>query len=771
MDIRKFLDSLDGLLHECRLDEAERFLISSLDEAKKEGDTASALTIYNELTGFFRDTGKFEPMLDCCREMLKTAKEYGIEGTPQYAAALLNAANACRAAGQLEESFDIYDKIRAVLSETVPENDPLYASYYNNMGLLYQEAGDWEKACECLENALRIVGTYPGGELQTAISSANLAAALLRLDRIAEADRLLETADRIFRGRSPSDFHYSAVLAAMGDSAFRKKDHAGAARYYEAALSEIELHMGRNNFYDTVSENLGRAYAEIGGRPVLSGMELCRRYWEAFGKAVIERNFPEYSDRIAVGLAGEGSECLGYDDEISADHDFGAGFCLWVTDEVYEEIGEKLQKAYELLPKRYMGIERIVTKNGSGRVGVCRIPDHFNRLIGLPGVPRSEEEWLGIGEPMLRAAVSGEVFRDPEGIFTEIRNKLRYYPEEVRLRRLAQQTAVMAQTGQYNYMRAVRRGDTATAALIIARFAESAMNAAHLLSGVYAPYYKWLLRSTEELSDQEGFAGKIKELLGICIADTEKVQSVIEEICSRIRIQMRKQKIADTEESYMEEYAEQAAEKAYDIEKKTPVVGEIVRLEWEAFDKVQNEGGRADCQDDFETFSIMRKSQYLAWDIELLKLYKEEFLQAVSCGRNLITEKYARMMESTAPEKYAGIKEKLPTLSEESAQIREAVISIQIGWMEELAERYPALAKNARTIHTKDDTPFDTSYETYLRGELMTYSDDLLYRYGRFVVSLAGEGKNLAEIIMTNTVHFYGYASLEAAEKAADRNK
>lgn len=769
MDIKIFLEKLDGLLHESRLEEAESFLENSLEIAESEGDRACALTIYNELIGFCRDTGKFELMMKYCGEMLSAAKEYGIEGTPQYAAALLNAANACRAAGRHKESFEMYQKVSDMLTTAVPENDPLKASYYNNLSLLYQETEDWESACECLEKALAITETWENGELQTAISSANLAATLIRLDRIEEADKLLIRADGIFKGRSPSDFHYSAALAAMGDSAFKKKDHVKAAEYYEAALSEIELHMGRNNFYEIVSANLDKAYGELGGRPKLSGMELCLKYWKAFGEPMLERNFPEYTDRIAAGLAGEGSECLGYDDEISADHDFGAGFCIWLTDEVYDKIGHKLQKAYDLLPKRYMGIERIVTDKGRMRVGVCRISDHFRRLIGLPCAPRTEEEWLSIDEPMLRAAVSGKVFRDPEGVFSKIRSDIRYYPEEVRLRRLAQQTAVMAQTGQYNYMRAICRGDFATAAMTIARFAESSMNAVHLLSGVYAPYYKWLIRSTGELPEMAEFASKIKKMLCTDITDTEKIRSVAEDICDEVRAEMIRQRIADTEESYMQEYAEQAAEKAREIEMRSPVVEEIFRLEWEAFDKVQNEGGRADCQDDLETFSIMRKSQYLAWDIELLERYREEFMQAVSDGRNLITEKYARMMESTAPEKYAELKEKLPQISPETAQMREAIISIQVGWMEELAERFPNLAANARTIRTESDTPFNTSYETYLRGELMTYSDDLLYMYGRYVVSLAGRGKNLAELIMTNTVHFYGYASLEAAERSASQ--
>ena len=64
---------------------------------------------------------------------------------------------------------------------------------------------------------------------------------------------------------------------------------------------------------------------------------------------MIHEEFPNYEARIAVGLVGEGSECFGYDDAISRDHDFALGFCLWLSEEDYRSIGGMLQKSYEQL--------------------------------------------------------------------------------------------------------------------------------------------------------------------------------------------------------------------------------------------------------------------------------------------------------------------------------------------------------------------------------------------------------------------------------------
>ena len=199
--------------------------------------------------------------------------------------------------------------------------------------------------------------------------------------------------------------------------------------------------------------------------------------------------------------------------------------------------------------------------------------------------------------------------------------------------------------------------------------------------------------------------------------------------------------------------------------KKQELVDKIVKVEWEAFDKVQNEGGRASCQNDWNTFSIMRKSQYMTWPEKLLAMFLEYFTACYEQGRNLITEKYGRMEESTAPEAYAKIKDAFPALSEERIALQEGIIAIQVSWMEEFAAKYPNMAGNARSIHTSEDNYGNTSYETYLRGEISTYSEALIFAYGQFIAKLAQEGKNLAYETMNCTAKLYGYRDVDEAER------
>lgn len=194
---------------------------------------------------------------------------------------------------------------------------------------------------------------------------------------------------------------------------------------------------------------------------------------------------------------------------------------------------------------------------------------------------------------------------------------------------------------------------------------------------------------------------------------------------------------------------------------------EITKLEWQQFQLTQNEGGRANCQGDWQTFHIMRMSQFLTWQLDLQESYKQDLEHANSDGRNLITEKYARMMESTAPEIFERtIKPYIKPILEPRKSEQEKIILTQVKWADDFRNHYPHLGLAMRVLKTSEDTAENTSFETYLRGELSTYSDDTFAKYQRFVNNLRAENLNLTQMIITNTVRMYGYDSLESAECA-----
>ena len=195
------------------------------------------------------------------------------------------------------------------------------------------------------------------------------------------------------------------------------------------------------------------------------------------------------------------------------------------------------------------------------------------------------------------------------------------------------------------------------------------------------------------------------------------------------------------------------------------IINEIIDLEWNEFQQVKNKGGRASCQDDRLNFQIFRESQFMSWTKEMLESYHMDLNDAINNGRNLLSEKYARMMESTSPKDYEKIRNILPEISDEKRKLIEDVSKISVNWTEKLSKDYPELSLNGRPIHTYEDTPYTTSSETYLKGELSTYSERTLKFYYDYIKQLLYDNKNLVEIIMENTIQKYGYETLKEVEQ------
>lgn len=775
MKIELVLQQLDALFAAHQVNKIEAFLTGKIEEAAEEGDKNAVITLMNEIIGHFREMGEADKAVAYCRQVLLLMERMGLEGTVAYATTLLNVANAYRAAGLLGESMTQYQAVKLIYEGNLPYNDFRYASLYNNMSLLFQEMGDFESACDCLERALSIVTQYNHARIEAAVTYTNLAASQLKLMRYEEAIVNLNRAFSLFDMDEEKDYHYSGALSAMGEAQYMAGNLEESARFYKLALQEIEKNVGRNQAYEITLQNLNAVTLRMrelpqSGRKFKNGLELCEAFYREFGIPMIRSKFPAYETVIAAGLVGEGSDCFGYDDEVSRDHDFGPGFCMWLTDKTYDDIGEELQKAYDELPMSYMGITRITTAKAQKRVGVFRIKDFYENLIGLTDVPTTQNQWLYLEDYRLATVTNGKVFRDDLGEFSRIRRGIAaYYPEEVRLKKIARQAALMAQSGQYNYSRMFGRGDKVTAMIALAEFMKHTMSMVYLLNRKYAPFYKWLHKGMDRLV----ILSKIKDILSV-LADMpvgdERIPQTIELIVAMIIAEMKKQSLTTGDDNFLENHTDKILKRISGKEReddsfRAALINELVSLEWEAFDQVKNEGGRAGCQDDWNTFSIMRKSQYETWKPEMLKSYIHDFHKANERGWNLVTEKYGRMMETTTPLKYAKIAATLPEIPEEKKEIIEEIIKIQVDWMEDFARRYPKSAGNARSIHTSEDNPLNTSYETYLRGELSTYSDQTLDLYGRFIAELFRDEKNLAEMTMRNTARFYGYESMEDLEK------
>ena len=248
----------------------------------------------------------------------------------------------------------------------------------------------------------------------------------------------------------------------------------------------------------------------------MNGLELAERFYTDCVKPMLESEFPTLLPALAVGLFGSGSECGGFDDAVSTDHDFEPGVMLLLPDEtVVDRQGAfRLERAYSKLPKEFLGVRRSsVAPVGGARHGVLRTAEVFSEKVGAADGVLTVQQWLTVPEHALFEATNGRIFFDGRGEVTAIREGLSRYPEDVRRKRLAGELLLMAQAGQYNYPRCLRHGETGAAQLAVGAFVNAAMHAVFLLNGVYMPFYKWRFRAMRSLPKLSLLAETMEYLL------------------------------------------------------------------------------------------------------------------------------------------------------------------------------------------------------------------------------------------------------------------
>lgn len=303
-------------------------------------------------------------------------------------------------------------------------------------------------------------------------------------------------------------------------------------------------------------------------------IERSRRFYEAEVKPMIHEKFPEAEARIAVGIAGEGSDCFGFDDYVSRDHDFGTGVCLWLTDEDYEKYGNLLSILYNELVNKH---DSNLTERLMERRGVMTIHGFYSNILNIDcdtdNFIITDEDWRRLDHNCLATAVNGEVFRDDLGEFTKYRNALlNYYPEHIWKERIEMELHMYAQAMQVNYARCMTRKDIVAAEMCRAQGLNSAMQLYYLLNRTYPPYYKWTFKMMKSMEKTGDYAELVAKLAGAYIdyskweglpyvADRlnlkDEIVSLTERIATRIATMMKDKGLVKYIDPYLEQYVGQ----------------------------------------------------------------------------------------------------------------------------------------------------------------------------------------------------------------------
>lgn len=294
----------------------------------------------------------------------------------------------------------------------------------------------------------------------------------------------------------------------------------------------------------------------------MTGLQISRDYFNNVAKPRLKEDFPELFPCLAAGLVGNGSECFGYDDEISRDHDWGADFFLWVSEQDADMIPALTKWKQQLLMFNPPKFARTQSEYGAN-ISVMTCGTFYKQLIGVSEYPADVLQWFRIPENNLAMCVNGEVFIDNLGEFTAIRESfLKYFPEDFRLKKIAAKCMAIAQTGQYNHMRMANRGENVTVHTVISKFIENVTALVFLLNKVYKPYYKWenrMLNTLPVLGREIG--ALLFDLVSVSGFDKialERQQQIITKICKLLHYELKNQNITSSDDWFFTTHGEEA---------------------------------------------------------------------------------------------------------------------------------------------------------------------------------------------------------------------
>ncbi len=506
MDVGKIRQGLDRLVENHQMDKVEAYLTGFYNQAVEEKNISIQFTLLNDFIGFYKTETRYEKIVDCGNKAAELALELGLENSEDYVNTLMNMANAYREAGDFDNSMECYNKVLNIFEHNSAE-DIRYADLYNNVSYLYQNDEQYDMAVECLSEAIRIVESYNNRSLKLAGMSLHLGDILIKNSQPDEALSSLIKSKVLFEINGSFGEEYTDCVATLGELYFTTGQYEKAAEYYERALKDIKNQNGVNDDYRFLESALKKTYSRMGieyetdstdaDEEVQEQMEEITEYslkdisWEYYNtyiKPMISGKFGQYEDSIAVGVAGAGAEIFSIDEKLSASECAPIRICMWMKKNIYEEIGEQLNEAYNSLPHMFKGYKVDNTADSEFGCGAMNMGVFFKEVLGVTSVPLTDNEWKYIDQWRLEQVTNGFIIKDTQGTFTKIREMLKaYYPDKIWLRKITNALAGCSKSGQHDYAEMMAKGDFVSAKIALSRYLDHIIELAYLLDRTYCP--------------------------------------------------------------------------------------------------------------------------------------------------------------------------------------------------------------------------------------------------------------------------------------------
>lgn len=727
-----FFTSYDKLLKENKINDARNLLEDSLEHAIKNNNTALIIQILNEAIGFYRDLSEFDTSVKYANALLNLIKKMKLDYKDE-ATCLINIANAFRAGGLLEASAEIFKEAKSLFDLNINDSN-LLAALYNNWALLYEEKNEIKEAISLLKQALLLVND----EIKIASTHVNLGMCYLKLNELALAECEIEISKTIFE-KNKNDFHYSGFLALKAKYYNLIKEDRKAINYYEEALANLLKTVGQNTYYYELKDELFKLYDKHNIARHIKGLELSESFFNE-NKALLFKKIPSNAiEYITIGLFGFGSECYGVDDEISEDHDFDQGFIILVEDSVPLTDFLKIKQAYDCLPKLY---KRFCLLNQT-KHGVHYMKEYLNYL-GVNDIKNISDESKAL-------LLNGKLFYQGfASTFANLRYDIRKNSNYDFLIDLSLKALEINKYIPYNLKRSLDRGDLYTFKSLKNNLVNHLIEFYYIYHKMYLPHDKLRLK----LMDNNSI---IKKWI-YYILDHDDISKLYEEISAKIIETLHNFNVIKRINTlYIEDYKEEITSfiKEWDIKRK--LTNEIVEIEYKMFKSLKNIGGEASCQRNYPYFKLMRESQYLTFNINLLESYLEDLHEALNNNYNLLEIKYGFMEETLDPNHFKEISSRLPQLTKFQKEVIASISDVVLE-MKNLFDKTPHA--KMRDNDSSYDTYNNASYETYLKGELASYSEKTLYLYARMLQELSQNNQNIVSLTAFYTYFLRCYESV-----------
>ncbi|WP_064581294.1 DUF4037 domain-containing protein [Streptobacillus moniliformis] len=507
----------------------------------------------NELGGVSKYIGEYELGIKNLKKALSLIEIREGKRSIPYATSLLNLAEMYRFSGDLDNIEDIYLETLSIFDENKLEKEYVYAGLCNNIGLFYQNIGKIEKAIKYHEKSLEILLYMPDHLVELATTYNNLVMPYKEIGKIRQAYSNLDNALEIYEKTLGKEHSmYGAALNNKAILKFEEGEYRSALNISEIALEITKKSFGENSLNyknllsnveyirDIVKKSEKEISVEVTNDSKL--IDKSREYTKKYILPKIKEKNEKLLSKITIALIGEGSEVIGYDDEYSKDHDYTFMPIIFLNDEDYEKYHKELEDILLSLPQEFLGIKHVNNNVVNERRGVKKIGDYLYRFIGKENANLTIEDYRKIPEHALFSLTSGEIFFAGNEELSSILSTLKYYPDVIRENKIATVCTRIAQSGQYNYLRLMKREDKIAASIAKNIFIENVIHLIYLLNFKYMPFYKWSARGLKDLPILgKEIEKRLFELIDNTTLDKHQMSNRIEEICYFLVEEIKKQ--------------------------------------------------------------------------------------------------------------------------------------------------------------------------------------------------------------------------------------